>query len=316
MPRLLDRFAVINKELWLLLTIFLIALLLNHAVGRNHVILGFYAFPTIFSAYYYGRRHAVLTALASVLLVTLLLKFDSAIIPGAMVNGWQDWADIVVWGGLLLVTAYVMGTLYEQRERHIVELRRTYHGVLMILCHFISKDNYTQNHCYRVSVYASQIAIALGLRAQQVEEVRAAALLHDIGKLDVSRDLLHKAGRLTSEEFQEMSNHVERGADLLDPVGGSLQRIIPLILAHHDKFDGSGHHPVAAEDIPLGARIIAVADVYDALTSDRPYRKAMGMFEAKEYIVGKAREEFDPVVVDAFASAFRHGLMELPEVLV
>jgi putative nucleotidyltransferase with HDIG domain len=315
-PALINRLAEVNKELWLLLTMFVIAAVLNFTVDSHHMVLGLYAFPTIFSAYYYGRNHAVLTAVASVLLVVILAYINPQLLTSRPFYTWQSWADLTIWGGLLMVTAYAMGTLYEHRARNMAELRDTYQGVLMILCHFISKDNYTQNHCYRVSVYATQIAAALHLSNEEIEDVRAAALLHDIGKLDVSRDLLYKAARLTEQEYQEMSKHVDRGAEMLGSVGGSLRRVIPLILAHHDKFDGSGQHEIAGDKIPLGARIIAVADVYDALTSDRPYRKALAPFEAKQYILEKSGAEFDPGVVSAFDAAFRVGMMEVPEVLV
>ena len=125
----------------------------------------------------------------------------------------------------------------------------------------------------------------LDLPPGRVEDVRSAALLHDIGKLDISRELLYKAARLTEEEFKHMQEHVNKGVSILEPVGGSLRRVIPIVLSHHDKFDGSGYNPTKGEDIPLEARIISVADVYDSLTSDRPYRKAMSPFDAKEIIV-------------------------------
>ena len=102
----------------------------------------------------------------------------------------------MVWGGTLIVTGYLMGTLYEHKNEQINELRETYQGVLLILRHFISKDTYTENHCYRVSVYATRIAAEIDLPTDRIEDVRAAALLHDIGKLDISRDLLYKAARL------------------------------------------------------------------------------------------------------------------------
>ena len=154
----------------------------------------------------------------------------------------------------------------------------------MILRHFIAKDEYTENHCYRVSVYAAKIASSLDLPSDRIEDTRAAALLHDIGKLDVSRDLLYKAARLTKAEYEEMQQHVSKGVAILEPVGGSLRRVIPIVLSHHDKFDASGYHPTGGEDIPLEARIISVADVYDSITSDRPYRKAMSLFEARDVI--------------------------------
>lgn len=315
---LLRRLNAVNRELWLLLTMFLIALLLNSLIAMHQMVLSFYVFPTLFSAYFYGRRHATLTALGSIMLVFLLTYFNPVLFSIDHVSpvAGAKWFDILAWGGSLLLIAYTMGSLYEHKEAHLRELRRTYYGVLMILQQFISKDKYTQNHSYRVSIYAAKIAASLGLESDRIEDVRAAALLHDIGKLDISRDLLYKAARLTSEEHEEVQKHVETGAAMLEPLGGALGRIIPIILAHHDKFDGSGHHPARAENIPLEARIISVADVYDALTSDRPYRKAMSQLEAKEIIRQGARTDFDPKVVEAFLAVFSRGQMEVPEFVV
>lgn len=228
----------------------------------------------------------------------------------------ERWIAVTIWGGTLLVTAYLMGTLYDHKNHQLQELRETYHGILLILRHFISKDKYTENHSYRVSVYACKIAAAMNFSAGRIEDVRAAALLHDIGKLDVSRELLYKAARLTEGEFEELQEHIEKGVALLEPVGGSLRRVLPIVLAHHDKFDGSGYHPTRGEEIPIEARIIAVADMYDSLTSDRPYRKAMPPLEVKDMIVKGAGTDFDPRVVDAFIAAFRRGEMEVPAVLV
>ena len=136
----------------------------------------------------------------------------------------------------------------------------------MILRHFIAKDTYTENHSYRVSVYAATIASELELPAGRVEDVRSAALLHDIGKLDISRELLYKAARLTEEEFKHMQEHVNRGVSILEPVGGSLRRVIPIVLSHHDKFDGSGYNPTKGDEHPargahhLGGRRLRLAD--------------------------------------------------------
>jgi len=312
--KLFSRLEQVNKELWVILSLFLIALLLNHLVASQRMVLNFYALPTLGSAYFYGRRHATLTAFASVLLVVLLFLFESAT-PGQAIEisrlGYDQWVDITVWGGSLIITGYLMGTLYELKNTQLKELRDTYHGVLMILRHFISKDTYTENHCHRVSVYAMRIAAALDLGPERIEDVRAAALLHDIGKLDISRELLYKAARLTKEEYEQIQQHVAKGIEMLEPVGGSLRRVIPIILAHHDKFNGSGYHQTRGDGIPIEARIISVADVYDSLTSDRPYRKAMSPFEARDVILKGADVEFDPRVVAAFQSAFRSGELEI-----
>jgi putative nucleotidyltransferase with HDIG domain len=307
------RLEQINKELLLVFSLFLIALLLNYLFASQRMLLSLYTLPTIGSAYLYGRRHATLTALASVLMVGLLfaspdvLKGANAPASGPIAS---QWLELVVWGGSLM-PGYMMGTLCEHQQTQLRELRETYHGVLMILRHFVSKDKYTENHSYRVSVYAVCIASHMRLSQERIEDVRAAALLHDIGKLEISREILYKAAKLTSDEFSEMQKHVSRGVEMLEPVGGSLRRVIPIILAHHDKFDGSGYNPTKGEAIPLEARIISVADVYDSLTSDRPYRKAMPTTEAREVIAKGAGTDFDPDVVNAFMTAFRRGDLEI-----
>lgn len=316
--KVLDRLAEVNKELWLILSLLAIAALMNYLITGHRMLLGLYTLPTLFSAYFYGRRHATLTAFASVFLVGLLAHFNTKIFSNAVDMQFVQgrWYDITAWAGILVVTAYAMGTLHENSRNRLKELRETYHGMLHILRQFISKDKYTENHSYRVSIYATKIAAYLRLGPERIEDVRAASLLHDIGKLDTSRQLLYKAARLSQDEFVEMKQHVEKSASMLEPAGGALRRIIPIILAHHDKFDGSGYHAKTGEEIPLEARIIAVGDVYDSLTSDRPYRKAMSPFEAKAIIAKGSGSEFDPRVVKAFLAAFAKGEMEIPEVVL
>lgn len=317
---LVNRILEINKELWLILSIIAFAAVINFFVSGQRLVLSFYNLPTLFAAYYFGRARAVQTALASILIVSWLNIMN----PMALAEGQASmrhligWADVAVWGGFLVITAYAMGSLYEVKEQGMSELRETYFGVLQILCQVISNDKYTQNHSYRVSVYAARLAAEMGLPEEQIEDVRAAALLHDIGKLDVSRNILYKSARLSEEEIVEVQSHLPRGVEALRPVavGGTLRRVLPIILAHHDKFDGSGYHATKGEDIPIEARIISVADVYDALVSDRPYRKAMSPFEARDIISKGAGTDFDPKCVAAFESAFRGGRMEVPEVLV
>lgn len=316
-PRL-GRIEQVNKELWILLSLFFICLLLNLVVDGQRMVLSFYTLPTLGSAYLYGRRQATLTAFGSVLLVSLMTWYNPVLFaaPANIPLPAARWLDIAVWGGVLIVTGYSMGSLYEHKAAQLGELRETYHGVLMILRHFIAKDAYTENHCYRVSVYAAKIASSLNLSSDRIEDTRAAALLHDIGKLDISRDLLYKAARLTKTEYEQIQEHVSRGGALLEPVGGSLRRVIPIVLSHHDKFDGSGYTPNGGDQIPIEARIISVADVYDSITSDRPYRKAMSLFEARDIIAKGSGTDFDPRVVDAFLDAFRRGEMEVPAVQV
>jgi putative nucleotidyltransferase with HDIG domain len=315
----ISRLGDINKELLLILSIIAAAGVVNFCVAGQRLVLTFYDLPTLLAAYYFGRRRAMESAVASILFVIWMNIMNPAALGGTY--QWRSqalmaWSDIAIWAGFLIITAYAMGSLYELGERRLHELRQTYYGVLQILNQVIGNDKFTQNHSYRVSVYATAIALEMHMPDEQIEDVRAAALLHDIGKLEVSRDILYKAARLDEHETQEMKSHVERGVRMLEPVGGSLHRILPIILAHHDRYDGSGYHPTKGTDIPLEARIITVADAYDAMISDRPYRKGITPAEGRDGIVKEAGTTFDPDVVKAFESAFRKQRLEIPEVMV
>lgn len=308
----------VSKELWLIFSIVASAGMFTYFIGGQRLILTFYNIPTFFAAYYLGRRRAVEAALGSILFVVWVDLMNPTILGKQTfeMNGWLTWSDLSIWAGLLLIFAYSAGTLHEQAERRLNELRHTYTGLMQILSQIISNDKFTQNHSYRVSVYATQIAGEMGFSEDRLEDVRAAALLHDIGKLETSRDLLYKAAKLTESEMSQIKDHVQKGVDFLTPVAGSLRRILPIILAHHDRFDGSGYHATKGEEIPLEARILAVADVYDALTSDRPYRKAISPFEARDTILKGDGSDFDPQVIKAFEAAFQKQRLEVPEVMV
>jgi putative nucleotidyltransferase with HDIG domain len=311
--RIIRQLQEANKELWLLLMMFSILAALNYLVASDRMMLGLYVLPTVYSAYFRGRRHATLTALASVLLVVLVVYWNPRLFaergPAGLIA--QKWWDIGIWGGTLTVTAYAMGTLYEKKEARIRELREAYKGVLVILRQLTAHDKYTHDHSFRVAAYAATIAKYMGFATGRIDDVWDASLLHDLGKMETSRELLHKAARFTESEYEEMKKHVEKGAQVIEPVRGSLYRIIPIILAHHDRFDGSGYHPIQGEEIPLEARIISVADVYDAMTSDRQYAKAMSPLDAKEVITKGSGTDFDPVVVRAFLKAFQSGALEI-----
>jgi HD-GYP domain-containing protein (c-di-GMP phosphodiesterase class II) len=121
-----------------------------------------------------------------------------------------------------------------------------------------------------------------------------------LGKIGASGEVLNKIGALTEGEQVHMKEHTKHGAELLQPIGGKVLDLLPMILHHHERFDGKGYNNLSGEDIPLGARIIAVADVYDALASDRPYRKALSPFQTMEEIVNNSGTQFDPDVVKAF----------------
>ncbi|MGD9161293.1 MAG: HD domain-containing protein [Desulfobacteraceae bacterium] len=315
---ILQKFAEVNKELWIILSLLAIVLAMNYLLGVQRMLLGLYTIPTLISAYTFGRRHATLTAVASILLVVLFTHFKpelftESISDGLLVDGWSD---IAAWGGILIITAYAMGTLYERNVKKEQELLETYQGLTAILRQFISNDQYTQNHGYRVSIYAAEIASYMNFSPEQIENVRSAALLHDLGKLEISRNLLDKAARLTEEEYQNIKIHVKKGVQRQKPLDGSLKKAIPIILSHQEHYEGSGYYVLKGKDIPIEGRVLAVADVYDSLVSDSPYRKAMSPYEAKKVIENGAGTDFDPRVVQAFLEASSRDDLEVPNVVV
>src|SRR5579862_9107514 len=228
----ISRLADINRELLLVLSIIAAAGVVNFFVAGQRLVLTFYNLPTLLAAYYFGRRRAVEAALASVLFVVWMNLMNPAVLGGGADQGTQrllTWSDLTVWAGFLLISAYATGTLYERSKSSLHELREAYYGVLQILTQFISNDKFTQNHSYRVSIYAMRIAEEMRLPEMQMENVRAAALLHDIGKLETSRDILYKAARLSDDEISELKTHVDKGVGMLNPVGGSLRSVLPII---------------------------------------------------------------------------------------
>jgi putative two-component system response regulator len=166
------------------------------------------------------------------------------------------------------------------------------------------RDDDTGQHTRRVGDTAARIAEALGWAAQDVELMRRAAPLHDVGKIAISDSILLKPGSLRPEEFERMKRHTQLGAKMLS--GGRfplLQLAEQIALTHHERWDGSGYMGLSQEDIPIAGRIVAVADVFDALISERPYKKAWPLDEAIEEIRNQSGRQFDPRVVEAFLKA-------------
>ena len=163
-----------------------------------------------------------------------------------------------------------------------------------------AKDQTTHNHVGRVELYATSLARALGMSAVDVEAVKTAALLHDIGKLGVPEHILAKPGPLTPDEFQKVRMHPQIGADILGAVPFPYP-VAPLVLAHHERWDGRGYPlGLKGEQIPLGARILCLVDYFDALTSDRPYHKPLSVEAAAALIQEEAGKALDPTAVALF----------------
>ncbi len=160
-----------------------------------------------------------------------------------------------------------------------------------------AKDPYTRGHSERVAQYAAAIADSMGLGEEAVEKIRLAAQLHDLGKVGLSDSVLRKPGSLSSDEFVEVRHHPEVGAEIVERVP-ALAELAPIVRHHHERYDGTGYVAgIGGNDIPLEARVLAVADSLDAMTSSRAYRAAMSMTEAVREIVSCQGSQFDPEIV-------------------
>jgi len=168
-----------------------------------------------------------------------------------------------------------------------------------------AKDHSTHDHLKRVKAYAIQLGKDLALNEDELNALRAASMLHDIGKLAVPEQILSKPGRLTPEEFDRMKIHPVVGAEILDRVQFPYP-VVPIVLSHHEKWNGTGYpHGLKGEAIPIGARILAVVDCFDALTSERPYRRAISVEDAMQFLISEGGISYDPLVVKAIEARYR-----------
>jgi len=172
-----------------------------------------------------------------------------------------------------------------------------------------AKDPYTRGHSERVAGYAVRIGTAMGLEPSEVARLEYAALMHDLGKLAVPRAVLTKPGRLDEWEFSLIREHPQRGADIVSSIP-YLEGLADFVRDHHERFDGTGYgRGVAGEDLSLFARILAVADSYDAMTTKRQYREAMTRSEAERELLACSGSQFDPAVIDAFLPLLATGIL-------
>jgi HD-GYP domain-containing protein (c-di-GMP phosphodiesterase class II) len=189
------------------------------------------------------------------------------------------------------------------------ELQSSYQATLLALSAALdARDSETEGHSRRVMKLAIAIGQKLKLSPGELTALERGALLHDVGKIGISDNILLKPGPLTPKERELMNRHPEMGHEMLQGIP-FLQDVLPIVLYHQEMFDGSGYpYGMKGEEIPLGARIFAVADTYDAMTSSRPYREAMPHEVAIKEIERCAGSQFDPMVVDAFKQIFEDGM--------
>ena len=194
------------------------------------------------------------------------------------------------------------------------EQQRAYSATMEALCQAVeTKDFYTRGHSERVSRGSGMIAREIGMRPDRADAIRYAGMLHDVGKLGVPTKVLQKDGPLTEEEYAAIQLHPMRGLEIVREIG-FLDEALTGIMHHHERIDGKGYPMgLAADEIPEFARVIAVADAFDSMTSTRSYRKARGVPEAVRELRKGSGSQFDPALVDAFISALEREGWRLPE---
>jgi putative two-component system response regulator len=190
--------------------------------------------------------------------------------------------------------------LQQKVNRQTVEIRTLFLGAIEALVFALeAKDKYTAGHSRRVTEISLAIGQELNLSEDCLEDLRWGSLLHDVGKIAVDQFIQNKPGKLTPAEYEHIMIHAQVGAGIVKPVVN--EKVVAIVEHHHDHYDGTGlHQVVAGENIPLEARILAIADAYDAMTSNRPYRPALSTEEARQEIRRCTGTQFDPIVAGAF----------------
>lgn len=272
-------------------------LFIQTVVVHKFAFLLFYFIPVLLVGFYKSARQAVLTALLTIALVAYVAIINPFSTSGAAFGAGIGWWNLLIWSCFLILTGAIVGRLHEKNRLQAIQLREAYLGIIHILTKYLeAADTYTRNHSDRVASLSVLLARQLDLPPHEVENVWAAGLLHDIGKAEVL-DLVRKAGGLTPQEKAEVDRHASLGAEILHTTGSVLRDAVPLVREHHRAYSDGGR------SIPLGARIISVADAYDALVSDRPYRAGRPHWEAVEVLEEAAGDQFDPKIVETLKNA-------------
>ena len=226
-------------------------------------------------------------------------------------SGFQEVRRLVAAYNTLLNEIQKYVRQVEEKARENKEL--FYNTIRMITAAIDTKDPYTRGHSERVSIYAKTIAEYMDLSPEDVEKVHISGLLHDVGKIGIQDRILQKPAALTDEEYEIMKTHPEKGYKIMREVV-QLKDVVPGMRYHHESWDGSGYpFGLKGEEIPLVARIIAVADSFDAMTTNRPYQRKMSLEKAVERIVLLSGKRFDPRVVQAFIRAYENNAIKIIE---
>ncbi len=285
----------IAKESILLLSLFLIAATMQFFAESLPMALCFYFLPTLYSAYYFGRRHATLTAFACVFLV-ILLDFLNNLMPRhrVLLLPSERLFNFAIWAGILAVTGYVMGTLYERKEAMTTDIRDSFSGLLLVLQHFIANQKLGEGENLRIVDTATKIAQAMGLGTDRIELLRSAVVLRNLSNLGISNDILYKASDMNRNEVIAGFRKAGKADARTQAAGHSLRRVIPIIVAQEIVHEQGAR----SVNVPLEAHILAVADAYQKLVSDLN-GEAVSSEDAEQQIIAGAGQKFHTGVVEA-----------------
>lgn len=252
----------------------------------------------------------VSAAVAAFALIMVLEMAAPSLRQRSVVIGGTAGGFAIVFLSLVALAAGASREL-ERRRR---EAQATFVQTLGIMARTLDlRDPYTAGHSERVAQYSRAIAIEMGLPVRDVELVTSGALLHDLGKIAVPDAVLFKPAQLDDDEREMIRVHPTIGASLLGAIS-SMQDVVPCVMHHHERIDGAGYPAgLIGDAIPLGARIIAVADAFDAMTTDRPYRRALALSDAVAEIVAKTGQQFDPACALAFGQLIARGSIVPPD---
>jgi hypothetical protein len=293
----------VAKELLLLLSLFVIAATLQFFADSLPMVLCFYFLPTLYSAYFFGRRHATLTAFACIFVV-ILLNFVNNLMPAhrTLTLPGERLFNFAIWAGILTVTSYGMGTLYERKQAMTNDIRESFSGLLVVLQHFLANEQYTQGENQRVMVLSTRMANVMGMGADRVELLRSAILLRGLNRLGISHDILYKAADVSRNEIVAGFRKNRQQDPRAQAMGGSLRRAIPIIVGEQILEEQGAR----AVNVPIESHILAVADMYLRLTT-APEGKALSPEEAEGMIAAAAGEKFQSGVVEAFVKVRDEG---------
>ncbi|MDD5497570.1 MAG: HD-GYP domain-containing protein, partial [Atribacterota bacterium] len=209
--------------------------------------------------------------------------------------------------GILGILLFFFPLLLARRSFELyTRMRKMYLDTIRTLAATIdAKDPYTHGHSERVSQMAIQLAKRLGFMESEIEYLEYAAILHDIGKIGIEDRILGKKDKLTDAEYEKVKEHPVIGANIMESIE-FLKRCSQTVLHHHERFDGRGYpYGIKGEEIPKPARLLAIIDAYDAMNSDRPYRKKLSVEDILKELEQEAGKQFDPIMVEAFISLLK-----------